>query len=151
MSRGSWAKRNEWDDKNSYFFGINASYFSSNTTAEYIPLVGSIGESADSTNVLVQFIPPGSGRLLSLTTYSSNSSAPGSTVVSLTQNGGAGDIGSKTITISSQTVESFDFKDDLTSGTMEWDINDGSSLAIKLDPTLALNTCNVFALFEIYK
>ena len=151
MSRGSWAKRNEWEDKNSYFFGINASYFNATSDAKYLPLVGSTIESSTSTSFLAQFTPPNSGRLVLISTYSANGTAPGSTIIKLTQNGGPGDIGVKTITMASQTKETFTFRDELTSGTFEWDINDGTSLAISLNPTNAHDTMNVFILFEIYK
>jgi len=151
MSRGSWAKRNEWDDKNSYFFGINAAYFDSSGDAKYIPLVGSVSEGSSPTGQTTQFIPPGSGRLISLSTYCASATAPGSTVILINQNGGPGEIGRKTITIASQTVETHTFKDELTSGTFEWDINDGTSLALQLNPTNGHDNMNVFALFEIYK
>jgi len=151
MSRGSWAKRNEWEDKNSYFFGINASYFSSGAGLVYFPLVGSILEGFTAQASDVQFIPPGSGRLLSISTYSSNGTAPGTTIVRLIQNGGPSVIGQKSINISSQTVETSTFKDELTSGTFEWNINDGTSLAISIDPTNTHDNMNVFVLFEIYK
>ena len=151
MSRGSWAKRNEWEDKNSYFFGINAAFFSSVSTAVYIPLVGRVSESTSPVNADTQYIPPSNGRLKSLSIYSSNGTAPGDTVVTLTHNGGAGDIGQKLINIPSQTLTTFTFRDELTSGIFEWDISNGTSLAVELDPANNYDTMQVFVLFEIYK
>ena len=150
MSRGSWAKRNEWDDRNSYLFGINASYFRADAASVYIPVAGSIAENPDPASAVTQFIPGGSGRLVSLTTYCASGTAPGSTVIKLNQMG-PGELGAKTISIASQTIENFTFRDELTSGTFEWDINDGTSLGIQFNPTNNHDNMNVFALFEIYR
>jgi len=151
MARGSWAKRGQWDDRNSYFFGINASYFNSGTSGKFIPLVGSISEGSSQTDANSQFIPPNSGRLVSLSIYSSNATAPGSTTIAIRGNGGPNTFGTKVITIPSQTLETFNFKDELASGTFEWDINDLTSVVISLSPTNAHDNMNVFVLFEIYK
>jgi len=150
MSRGSWANRNEWDDKNPYFFGINASYFRNGSSAVYIPVLGSASESSDPSDIDVQFIPDGSGRLVSLTIYSTNAVAPDVTTIKLNQIG-VGELGLKNVTLLSQTVQTFTFKDELTSGTFEWDINDGTSIGISVEPDSAPDDVNAFILFEIYR
>ena len=114
-------------------------------------MAGSTSENASPTNANTQFVPDGSGRLVLIVTHSANGTAPGSSIISLTQNGGPGDIGAKTIIMASQTKETFTFRDELTSGTFEWDINDGTSLALSINPTNAHDDMNVFVLFEIYK
>jgi len=151
MLREPWADRGKWEDRNSYIFSINTRYFASSNSPFYMPLAGTDVESSSSTSPNVQFIPPNSGRLVSLAINSNAASAPGSTVVVLTHNGGPGEIGRKTITIGQDVLALHDFTENLTSGTMEWDINDGTSLAIQLNPTNTPDSLNIFVKFEIYK
>lgn len=150
MSRGSWANRNDWGDRNSYMFGVNSSYFTTSLAAKYIPLAGSTSEGSASTDVQVQFSPGNSGRLVSLSIYSSASTAPGDTTALIKQNGSSIVLGRKQIEIPSQTLTTFNFRDELTSGTFEWNINTGTSIAIQLNPLNQPDTMNVFLLFEIY-
>jgi hypothetical protein len=143
-----WSNR-RWEDKSTYLFPLNQNMFHSGTAEIFIPLVGNSGESASSTGGNVQFIPPNNGRLLSITCRSSNSTAPGGTFIKLYQNGGPGEIGRKFVSIQSETVQTFDFTSGLVSGTNEWNVDDGSSLAISIDTTNTPDDFGFYVLFEI--
>ena len=145
MSRGSWAKRNEWEDKESYIFPIIGAYSTTSAAKKYLPLVGNNSELSFSLS-RSKFLPSNSGRLLLLSFYTDAAVNPGSTEFALYDNNKSAEIASITIDVVSDTVYVLDFKNPDT-GNNEFD--GVGSMAISVDPDLSLDNQFFTALFEI--
>jgi len=147
LERKGW-KNSGWG-KETYFFPVNQGYASSSTDLVYLPMGGSQSEQTTPGAATVQFIPPNSGRLHSLTLYSDSGTAPGSTVITLYDNNASAVLATKTVTIPSQSVLNVDFTQGLDSGNPRFD--GVGSVAIGLDVTNGVGNLDFEAVFEVDK
>jgi len=146
LERKGW--RNSGWGKETYMVSMNCRYFDGGTVIKYSPLAGGGSEQTTPDSVLVQFVPPNSGRLKSVTFLSS--ATPGVTEVTLFDNNLGSVLGTKSINLNSiGDLFTLDFTKDLSSGTPYF--NGTGTLAIGVNPTSGSSNMNVYAVFEVDK
>jgi len=134
-----------WNNKNTYRFSKVIKWFSSSTSKYYMPMSGSVNESSDADNAVVQFVPSNSGKLISID-ITTDGATPGDTIFTL-EDSASGTLGTLTLDMDTAQTYTIDFTAGLDSGT---NVFDGLGLIrVGVDPTIATNTVMVVITFEI--